>query len=107
MLEFASTWRFWVAQVTAQRAKGKRDPERIGLPLEMLRAYLPGVFATASQVTFSLGKHRHKKALWGPILKEPLVDLEIQGPRQFSSAIVDIFLKMSSARVQRMRNGIA
>ena len=96
-----------IATILVSFLVSKRDPERIGLPHEMLRAYLPGVVATASQVTCSLGKRRRKKALWGPVLKEPLVDLEVQGPGQSSSAIVDIFLKMSSARGQRMSNEIA
>ena len=70
----------------------KRDTEAILLPGQVLCVNLARVVATARQVARGLGECSGKEAFVGALLQEPLVDLQVERPRQSPSAIVNISL---------------
>ena len=75
----------------------KRDTKAILLPAQVLRVNLARVFATARQVARGLSKCSGEEAFIGALLQEPLVDLQVEWPRQSPSAIVNISLVQREA----------
>ena len=70
----------------------KRDSKAILLPGQVLHVNLAHVVATARQVSRGLGECSGEEAFVGALLQEPLVDLQVERPRQSLRAIVNISL---------------
>ena len=75
----------------------KRDTKAILLLGQVLRANLARVVATARQVACGLGECSCEEAFVGALLQEPLVQLQVERPRQSPSTIVNIFLVQREA----------
>ena len=75
----------------------KRDTKAILLPAQVLRVDLARVVAVARQVASALGECSGEEAFVGAFLQEPLVQLQVERPRQSPSATIHISLVQREA----------